>query len=176
MSLTPPYKAPSGHWYTSSLFYEETIKNQMSERATDPIFSFNGREGLIDAHSTFIALGDPTGYLWATTYLKSWDHFLQLLKAKWFRSEYDKWTEELKIILRQKAVEKIKEIATGDSSQALAAAKYIASAEWEKSTSGRGRPSKSDITGELKKAAEAAASDNDDAQRVGLKVIKGGKS
>lgn len=174
MPISPPYKAENGNWYTSSLFHEIQRTNAQPERPIDAIFSFTGRPGFIDARSTFIALEDPTGYKWAIEYLKSWEHFQVLLKAKWFRTEYESWCEEIKTILKSRAIQKIAEIAAGSSVQSLAAAKYIASAEWEKK--GRGRPSKEEVSGELSKAMRDASGYEEDARRMGLQVIPGGRS
>lgn len=173
MPFTPPYKSESGNWYTSSLFWEIQRTNAQSERPIDAVFSFDGKPGLIDARKTFLELEDPTGYLWAQKYLASWEHFLLLMKAKWFRDRYDSWVEELKVMLKQRAISKIKEIAASGSVQALNAAKYVASSEWEKGRAGR--PSKDTVSGELKKAMADAAGDAEDARRI-LTMIPGGKS
>jgi hypothetical protein len=172
-TITPPYKAENGNWYTSSLFHEIQRTNAQPERPIEPVFTFTGRPGLIDARKTFIALEDPTGYKWAQEYLHSWEHFQTLLRAKWFRTEYESWCEEIKIVLKSRAIQKISEIAAGGSVQALNAAKYIASAEWEKK--GRGRPSSEEVSGELNKAMRDASGFEEDARRMGLTLIQGGK-
>ena len=61
-----------------------------------------------------------------------------------------------------------------NGAQALAAAKFIAMQEYDKSI--RGRPSKAALEGELKRAAEALTIEDDDMARIGLSVIKGGKA
>lgn len=147
------------------------------DRVVHPVFSlYSDIDGLINARETFIQEGDPTGYKWAMKYLKSWEHFEQLMEAGWFRKAYEKWMQELKSKLQSEALEKIKEIASEDSSQALAAAKYLATHEWEnKPRRGLGRPTKDQITGELKKAVQVLTEEDLDAQRMGLTLIKGGK-
>lgn len=174
--MMPPYKSKTGGYYTLALFHEPWQSQPESERPIPAVFSFNAREGLIDARKSFIELRDPTGYLWSQKYLKSWDHFTVLLKAKWFEPEYTSWVEELKIILKQEALKKIADIASSESPQALPAAKYLAAAEWEKPAHGRGRPSKEVLRGELAKAVKALTIEEEDAQRIGFTVIQGGKS
>lgn len=169
--VIPPYKAGNGGWLTASLFYEEMRHAQTEDRACEAVFSFTGREGFIDARKTFVELRDPTGYKWAMKYLQSYEHFTILMKAKWFREEYDSWIDELKAIMKSEAIARIAEIAKGSSVQSLPAAKYIAGAEWEK-VHGRGRPSKAELNGELKKLTDAVASDNADAVRIGLRLVK----
>lgn len=176
MNIEPPYRSKTGGWYTQALFLE-VWKTPEEERPLPAVFSFHGREGYIDARKTFIELRDPTGYLWSQKYLKSWHHFSLLLKCKWFEPEYVSWVEELKIILKQESIQKITEIASSDSPQALPAAKYIASADWEKATTGRGRPSKSEVQGELAKAVKQLSNEQSDLERIGgFTVIQGGRN
>ena len=84
---------------------------------------------------------------------------------------------ELYTIMKQEALDKILEIMATDSSQALAAAKYIASKEFEpKSPHSRGRPSKEEISGAIKTAVSQLTKTEDDYKRMtGLTVISGGK-
>jgi hypothetical protein len=60
-----------------------------------------------------------------------------------------------------------------NGAQALAAAKFIATGEYDKSS--RGRPSKAELDGKLKEAAQALSVEDEDLKRIGLKVINGGK-
>ena len=124
----PPYKGASNAWLTRTLFYEQ-VQRFPDESPYHPIFSFTGVSGYIDARRTFLALRDPTGYLWAIKYLASWEHFERLLTTSWFESEYQSWLRELKMLLRQESLEIIQEIAQEGTQQSFAAAKYLASAE-----------------------------------------------
>jgi hypothetical protein len=177
MSIGPPYKSKTGGFYTAALFLEGPRGAPEDERPIPAVFSLTGREGYVDARKTFVALEDPTGYQWSQTYLKSWPHFQILLKSKWFREHYEDWLEELKIIIKQRALLKIKEIAAGDSAQALPAAKYLATADWEKATHNRGRPSREEVRGELAAAVRQLNDTDKDIERIGgLTLIQGGKS
>jgi hypothetical protein len=178
----PPYKGDSGAWYTKALFYEEAIRHELAVRVVEPVFTLNSEiEGLICARTTFIELEDPTGYKWAMKYLKSWPHFEKLLGCSWFAPHYANWVAEIKIILKARALEQIKQIAAGcgegvTSAVMLQANKYLASAEWEKPLFSRGRPSKGEISGELKRLTEQIAMEDNDIERIGgLKLIQGGK-
>jgi hypothetical protein len=77
---------------------------------------------------------------------------------------------------RADAIQKIKQIADeGNDTQALQASKYLAEAGWDKQAA-RGRPSKEELKGELKRLANLSEQTNEDLERIGgLKLIKGGK-
>jgi hypothetical protein len=172
---TKPFKASTGNWYTSALFDETCLHPSHTMRTIDPVFSlYQDRPGLINCQSTFVALRDPTGYKWAMAYLGDWRHWERLIGIPWFADAVDTWRNQLKLKLQSEALEKIQEIAGGDSSQALAAAKYIAEEGWNPK-SNRGRPSKVEVTAEMKRLTQAAQVVSDDAARIGLKVINGDK-
>lgn len=139
------------------------------QRVIDPVFClYDDKPGLINARKSFVHLGDPTGYKWAMTYLGDWAHWKQLEKCKWFKEALDVWREELKIKVQSEAIDIIKAVSESDDKQALVAARYLAEYGWDKKGPGRGRPSKAEVQGELKKAAEAATDEDADLKRIGL--------
>lgn len=178
----PPYKSSVGSWHTVSLFHETRYKTAESSREAmpNPIFSlYDDIPGLINCQKTFIELRDPTGYKWATKYLKDWRHWVKLCELPWFQKALTVWQTALQMELKSEAIQKIILIASEDSSQALPAAKYIAEEGWvPKGSSARGRPSQEEIKANLKNAMKAAATTDEDAERIGLKlkVITGGKN
>lgn len=170
--IKPPYKSDNGMWYTESLFHERSTG---TARPIEPVFSlYDDRPGLINCRTTFVALKDPTGRKWALTYLGDWSHWVRLMRCSWFKEAYDQWVSELNLQLKSEAMSKIMEIMGGDNgAQALAAAKFIASEEYKKA--GRGRPSKTEVDGELKRAVKALEQEDEDLERMGLRLIQGGK-
>lgn len=128
----------------------------------------------------YLASMDPTGYETAIKFLGSYDHWDYMMKScAWFRDAVNQWKEELEVRLKSKAIAKIKEIAFSEDKQSLAAAKYIATADYDK-VDGRGRPSNVEIRGKLKEAIEISEADKADMERIGLKLVsnnskKGGK-
>lgn len=81
-----------------------------------------------------------------------------VMRCQWFRDAYEVWITELNLQLKSEAIAKALEIMNGENgAQALAAAKFIATAEYDKNI--RGRPSKQELEGQLKKAAEALTFD-----------------
>jgi hypothetical protein len=154
------------------LFWERWRNCDKDHQYCDPVFTlYEDRPGLINARKTFIELEDPTGYQWAIKYLGDWSHWLKLMKAPWFREAYETWLDELSIKLKSEAIQKIRAIAEkeGDK-QALPAARYLADETWNKSP--RGRPSKAQLQGELKKEVERLSIEDEDAKRIGLRVVK----
>lgn len=171
----PPYRGENNIWLTEAIFYERAIEKPRDKWACEPVFSlYEDRPGLINARTTFVNLRDPTGRKWALTYLGDWNHWLRLMKCPWFREAYDTWISELNLQFKSEAISKVYEILHGENgAQALAAAKFLSSEEWDKKA--RGRPSKAELDGELKRAAQALSVEDEDLKRIGLKVINGGK-
>lgn len=162
---SPPYKGESGAFLTRGLFYE-------ADGFYDPnaVFSFKGKEGYIDARKTFVELDDPTGYQWAVKYLGSVEHWERLVRCSWFKEQLAEWVAEIELKAKSEAIRRLKEIAAGESAQAISAAKYLATLDYNKGA--RGRPSKNEIQGELKRQAALLEEQESDAERIGLKVIK----
>jgi len=162
----PPYKNANNVWLRGTLFYENWTV-QRYDAVWCPVFSlYEDKPGLINARKTFVALRDITGYKWAMAYLGDWAHWLALMKHQWFRDAYEVWVAELRMLLRSEALARIEEIAQTDGQQKLPANRYLAGFEWEKNN--RGRPSKEEMAGELRKQAKVLESEEDDAQRIGL--------
>lgn len=171
-----PYKSYNGIWYTQSLFWERS-RAQISRDDTpehDPVFSlYDDKPGLINARKTFVSENDPTGWKWCMKYLGDWDQWTKLLKCKWFAEAFEIWRDELKTKVQSEALDRLREISVSESPQALQAAKFLATFEWERKT--RGRPSKAELDAEMRRLTNTLTEEDDDAQRIGLKVIQGGK-
>jgi len=166
----PPYKSKSNGFLTAVLFLERWVMVPEVDRGYLPLFSFQGVEGYIDCRKTFVEMGDPTGYKWAMTYLGHFAHWEKLMQAPWFVTEYESWKRELQAKQKSEAFQAIKETAGEPGPQRYLAAKYIAAQEYDKPASGRGRPSKSELQGELRRAVDKLSQEDADAQRMGLEV------
>jgi hypothetical protein len=170
----PPYKDSGGRWFTLSLFHEMVRDTPIETRVAEPIFTlYEDRPGLISARKTFVEIGDPTGYKWAIQYLGDYNHWIRLMKLDWFREAYEEWIHELNQKLKAEAVARIREIAAGDTSQAISAAKFIAEEGWDKRKAGR--PSKSERSAAIKAEVKAITQEDEDLKRIGLRLVKGGK-
>lgn len=169
----PPYRASTGNWYTGALFYEKCLHQTHVMRTINPVFSlFEDRPGLINCQTTFVELRDPSGYKWAMKYLGDFRHWERLYALDWFKDAVETWRQNLRLKLQSEALEKIQEIASGDSAQALAAAKYIAEEGWKSAPSTRGRPSKDEVDRNMKRLTQDAKVRNEDAERIGLRLVK----
>lgn len=169
----PPYKSENGAWYTRALFRESMLEIPRELWPIKPIFTLNeDREGYISCRKTFVDMEDPTGYSWAMKYLGDWNHWLKLMKTKYFQEAYGIWMEELNMKLKSRAIAKITEIANQDTGPtALQASKYVAEKGWDKHT--KGRPTKEQLARELKEQVRVVEAEDEDMQRIGLKVING---
>ena len=172
-------KTRNNQYLTRLLFYESATGVPLKERTITPGMSlYGGRDGLIDAKAEFVSLRDPSGYKWTQKFLEGdIRHWKKLLECSWFKEAYALWLEELETILKVEALDKIQEIAKTKSNQTFQAAKFLAQEGWkQKPESTRGRPSKEEISGELKKAVNVLTEVDEDINRIGgLKVITGGK-
>lgn len=172
----PPYRAPTGNWYTTALFVETSASQGAVNKVIHPVFSLHDdKPGVINAQKTFVELRDPTGYKWAMLYLADFRHWVRLYELPWFKEAVEIWRTNLRMKLQSEALEKIQEIAGSETSQAFAAAKYIAEEGWNQG-SGRGRPSKVEVDANLKRLTKEAKIIDDDAERIGLRLIQGGRS
>jgi hypothetical protein len=180
IKATPPYKDTRGRWLTIALFADHDKSNP--DLIEPPFTLIRDVEGKVNAHKTFIELGDPTGYEWATRYLHSFEHWEHLMKLSWFQEWYTRASRELHAKMRAAAIRSIEKISTEASSDAqrLAAAKYLAERPYEKAdldkkAAKRGRPSSAEKQGALNEAIRLDSETAAELERVGLKVLKGGK-
>lgn len=170
MKPEKPYRAkePPYTWWSAALFWD--LRHKHTTTPIDPIFSlYQKRPGLICCRDTFIELNDPTGYKWAMEYLGSWEHWNILMKSTWFVEAYNVWIAELEMKIRSEAIIRLQEIANGDSSQAISAAKYLATLDYKKA-SVRGRPSKEELKGEMARLVKLTSEEQDDYERI--RVVK----
>lgn len=169
----PPYKGQNGVWLTEALFYDRMTVKPDSFWSVKPLFTFfDRRDGYRCACDDFMALRDPTGYMWAMEYLGDYNHWERLMRTPWFPEVFKEWNRRLGIMLQAEALQKIQDVARTEGPQAVAAAKYIAEQGWlPKAT--KGRPSKAQVEEAVKIEAKAVRELNDDAARIGLKVVNG---
>lgn len=162
-----PLRGGNRNFLTASLFVEiwETTSQNLKAADVEPVFSLRGRPGFIDARQTFLDLRDPTGVLWAETYLEGVNHLNRLLEAPWFADAWGDWQNDLARMIQSEAIQKIQNIAAGVSPAAFQAAKWLAAREWDKRR-GAGRPSKTELRGELRREVERASQHDDDLARI----------
>ena len=160
---------------TKSLFHEMWIGIPIESRTGTPKFSLHrDKPGLINFGKEYIAYGDMTGYKIADKYLEGYSHWNMLMKAQWFKEAKAIWDEEIEARLHAEAMETLVAISKGEGPQAIQAAKFLATKQYREKGSlakGRGRPTKDQIEGELKREAEDLKTITNDAARI-FKVVK----
>lgn len=165
---------PSSPLRTKSLFYEGWITTEHDKRVGDPIFSLHvDRPGLINFRKEYIADEDETGYKTAVRLLEGFHHFEYFMKTcKWFREAKEEWDRELKAKLRARALDVVKALAEDKEakhSERLAAAKTLLSETKDVSDkTKRGRPTKAEVEGELKREASVSKEMQEDLERIRL--------
>lgn len=174
-NLKPPYKTINNRWLTTSLFWERYWNISEKERPKDveAVFSlYDDKPGLVNCRKTFVELGDPTGYKWAIQYLGDYEHWQTLMKKPWFREAVDVWVEELNAKLLGEAISVYRLLARAGTTETIKmqAASKLAEQPWNKAK--KGRPSKEDINAQLKTEARKRTAEDDDLERIGLKLVK----
>jgi hypothetical protein len=166
--------------YTRQLFWECQQEIGNVYKTIDPMFTlYQDKPGLVNFRKEYVKLGDPTGYKLANAYLEDFSHWQLLMKAPWFKKAKAVWDLELDAKLKSEAMEAIKLIAdSGSVSPAvqLQAAKFLANLEHRKQPkqdSTRGRPSKEEVEGELKRQTEDSKTIEADMARIGFDLRKG---
>ena len=111
-------------------------------------------------------------YEFAMTVLGSWDHWAKLCNISQLRGDIQEWRDELDIKLKCQSMKAMMLAAKDNDAKGVNAAKYLAEKGYE---SKRGRPSKAEVERETKIQAGVNKELKDDMERIGLKVMEGGK-
>jgi|TARA_R110000803_G_scaffold118188_1_gene186597 hypothetical protein len=166
----PFLKDSMGRYRTNSLFHEwgyvsehEALWTLKEEHPTLP-----------SLRQLYMDIADPTEYEFAMQAFGSWKHWLRIKANKAIAKWIEDWPIELEVKLRSKGIQQVIAEATEGKSK-FNAAKAIAEGFWTKQTSKRGRPSKDEVQRELKIASKLEEEFQEDAERIGLKLVKGSK-
>lgn len=116
----------------------------------------------------YVELEDPTEYLFATTYLDGWTHFVKLSRSPWFSVLLEEWRAELSVRLKAKALVQImakaKNISDKESFQAN---KFLLQGSWNEEIKEKvGRPSKEKIKEEASRLFKEQSVYDDDFDRI----------
>lgn len=169
--LEYPYKNDSNQRYSKQLFLEMWRTLPIDLRSVEPPFTLNyPRDGYICLREEYIKDGDPTGYKTAMRIFGEFAYWEYLCGIGWFRQAKETWDRELDAKLKSEGISKIRELAKGEDPKALNAAKFLATLEYKKGVSKRGRPSSEEVEGKLKEEARARTDVDEDAARIKLVV------
>ena len=156
-----------GKWRTYSLFKEHKIKGypfywSLKEKGTDELPSLR---------EIYLSYNHIPGfeYEFAQEVIGSWIHWQRLCRSG-IKQHIAEWREELDIKLKAKAMRVIIDNSvTGEGASRLQAAKYLADKGYSPI---RGRPSKEEKAGLLKRDSIVNSEIEDDLERVGLTLAR----
>ena len=157
--MTNKFKTEQGRRLTKGLFFETTLADKSTVLYT---LKEEDHMGYPSLKRLYLETGDPTEYRFATSYLDSWDHWLELCKCSWFQDHLNLWRQELEVKIKGAALYRIIEESENDLSKSrFAANKFLLEGGWKPKDEGtknrRGRPSKQ----EIREAAAEMAQDKD---------------
>lgn len=159
-------KDSMGRVITQSLFLENGYDTDLAVYTlTDEDKDYKGKV-YPSLRRLYLECMDPTEYVFATTYLWGWEHWLRLQNNKLMQPHIASWREELEVKLRAQAIRQIRTAALGNFN----AAKWIADGSWTTKT--RGRPSKAELEREKKIRERAAEEGSADSDRIAYLVRK----
>jgi hypothetical protein len=150
----------TGRYLTQGLFYEIEYDHTFAQYTLASNDKEVGGRKYPSIKRLYLEMEDVTEYEFAQTYFVDYPHWQKICNNSQLRKEIDKWRVELELKLRARALRSL----VGQAEKGnFNAAKYIAGKEWE---SKRGRPSKEEKAGVLKKEAALRDELADEASRV----------
>jgi len=150
----------TGRYLTQGLFYEVEYDHTFAQFT----LASNDKEVAGRTYPSikrlFLEMEDITEYEFALKYFVDFPHWQKICNNATLRKHIDAWRVELELKLRARALKNL----VGQAEKGnFNAAKYIAGKEWEHK---RGRPSKQEREGVLKKEAALRSELEGDASRV----------
>jgi hypothetical protein len=115
-------------------------------------------------------ISDPTEYAFAMEAFGSYKQWLKIKNNKSILVWIDDWAFELEVKIRSEGIRGVAEAAKSGKTK-FNASKAMAEGFWSKHSQ-RGRPSKAEIERERKIAAKLDSEFIEDADRIGLSVVK----
>lgn len=163
-----------GAFQTKGLFYETTLPDERPYFGTKWTLKEKdlviGDKTYTSMKRIYLEMEDVTEYDFAIATLGSYKHWERLVESPIIRKHIDQWRKELNLKLKARAMKSIIKSATEDEKLSFQAMKYLADNEYLDRKSKRGRPSKEEVSAELRKEVEISKTFRDDAERIGLKL------
>lgn len=169
--LFDAFKDTQGRFRTQSLFIEKEHPSYPAHFTLKKWDALKNGKKYISMYLKYMEIADPTEYLVAKKLLGSWDHWLALKSSQWFSEELAGWRAELQVKLestRYNEMRKVLETSSSDSPQAIQATKWLAERYGSKKESKRGRPSKDEVKGHLKRLKAEDDDLQEDLARIGI--------
>lgn len=150
----------TGRYLTQGLFYESEYDHTFAQ------YTLASYDKTVDGITypsikrLYLEMEDLTEYEFASTYFVDYPHWQKICRNKALLEHIEGWRNELELKLRARALRNL----VGQAEKGnFNAAKYIAGKEWEAK---RGRPSKAEKAGVLKKEAALRDELADETSRV----------
>lgn len=162
-------------WHTKGLFYETSLPEDRESMGT--AWTLKEDDHNVDGKvyksmkKLYVAMEDVTEYDFAQATLGSYKHWERLLESPIIRPHIDQWRKELNLKLKARAMKSIIKAATEDEKLSFQAMKYLADNDYLDKKGKRGRPSKDEVKAELRKEVQTSKTLQDDAARIGLKLV-----
>lgn len=150
-----------GRYKTQSLFLETAYDPEAFFTFDDVDKLYKGKTYL-SLKRLYLQEEDVTEYAFAEKYLAGWNHWKKICGNADLRKEIDNWRDELELKLTARHLKNIQKLAEDGNYNA---AKYLANREY---ASGKGRPTKEQKEGALKKASLI----DDDTKQEGARILE----
>lgn len=158
------FKDEKGRYIVQGLFLEDRYNVDLAYYTLDGEDKTHKGKLFPSLKRLYLDRADPTEYAFAKEYLYDWDHWQRLCNNAIVGRHIEKWRDELTLFLRSEGISAIIDTALTDKH--YQASKWLADKGWQDIA--RGRPSKEEIKGELKKQAEIEKEYGDDFQLLQL--------
>lgn len=160
------FRADNNKFLLQALFFEKTGADKSTVLYTLKDMDHLGFPSL---SRLFIETNDPTEYIFATTYLGSWEHWQALTECSWFKPYIMRWRRELRVKIQSEALKAIIREAKLETKNSFTANRYLVEHGWEPKegvAARRGRPSKEEIRKAAHEALEQDENFKDDFERI----------
>lgn len=144
------FKDSHNRYISQGLFLEDSYNTDLAVYTLDGLDKTYKGVVYPSLKRLYLEEADPKEYLFANKYLFDWDHWQRLCNNAIIGRHIEKWREELELSLVSEGVSALIDLALNEKS--YQAAKYLAERGWDKRE--RGRPSKDEVEGYLKRTAE----------------------
>lgn len=158
------FKDEKGRYIVQGLFLEDRYNTDLA------VYTLDGEDktykGVVfpSLKKLYLEHGDPVEYSFARKYLYDWPHWQRLCNNAIVGRHIETWRAELALSLQADGIASLINLAVEKDS--YQASKWLADRGWE--TKERGRPSKEEIEGELKRRADEKSEFSDDFQLLRL--------
>lgn len=159
------FKNVNGVFLLKELFWETALnKDNAVYTLKDRDHEVNGKVYL-SLYRLYMETNDPTEYIFATTHLDGWAHWLQLSNSSFIRDYVSRWRDELELRFRAEALAQIQKMSKSSGREAFQANKFLVDGNYLKKNT-KGRPSKQQVQDAANQMAEDQKRLQDDFDRL----------